>query len=122
MLKKYKKDIILITCIVVIAVIFFLVINFTKQNGKYVVVIYNQTEVARYNLDDDIEITLSYIEGSYNMLVIKDGYAFIKEASCPDKLCTKYGKISKTGESITCLPNKLVVKIIGEDNEVDVNT
>ncbi len=41
------------------------------------------------------------------------------KADCPDKLCVKQGKISKSGESIICLPHKVVVKISAEERESD---
>ena len=64
-----------------------------------------------------------------NMLVIKDGHASIKNADCPDGLCIKQGSISKSNESIICLPNKLVVRIVedkassskDEDNDTGVD-
>ena len=42
--------------------------------------------------------------------------AWLVDADCPDKLCVHQGKIDKTGEVITCLPNKLTVTVIGADS------
>ena len=42
------------------------------------------------------------------------------DANCPDKLCVKQGKISKDGETITCLPNKVTVTVYGEDDFVEL--
>ena len=45
------------------------------------------------------------------------------DADCPDKLCVKTGRISKTGETIVCLPHRVVVEIIGaaaDDSGVDL--
>jgi hypothetical protein len=42
------------------------------------------------------------------------------DADCPDKLCEKQGKISKNGQSIICLPNKIVIKI-NSDTDTDVD-
>ena len=42
------------------------------------------------------------------------------EASCPDKLCVKHNKIHYNYESITCLPNRVYVRIVGgEESELD---
>ena len=49
-----------------------------------------------------------------NILVIKNGSAYVSEADCPDKICTAHRAISKTGESIVCLPHKLVLTIESE--------
>ena len=55
-----------------------------------------------------------------NLLVIKDGKADVTEADCPDKLCVHQKAISKTNETIVCLPNKVVVQVIGAgESELD---
>ena len=55
--------------------------------------------------------------GGTNRLVIKDGAVHMEEASCPDKVCIKQGTISKTGQSIVCLPNRVIVTITGTDSQ-----
>ncbi|HBE87040.1 MAG TPA: hypothetical protein DDW53_19330, partial [Lachnoclostridium sp.] len=42
-------------------------------------------------------------------------YASITEASCPDKVCVRTGKIHRSGELIVCLPNRVVITIEGEE-------
>ena len=80
----------------------------------------NGVEAARYPLDTDAEIRLESENGGYNILVIKDGKADVTEASCPDKICVNQHAVSKTGEAITCLPNKTVIEIVGGEQEVDI--
>ena len=120
MMKKHRLDFIIIGSIVLFAFICVLVIKLTQKEGKYVVVIYNQTEQGRYRLQEDIEVKLSFSDDKYNILVIKDGKASIKSASCPDQICVRQKGISKVGETITCLPNKTVIKIVGDNSEVDL--
>lgn len=57
----------------------------------------------------------------YNLIEIGDGKVRVIEADCPDKLDVKQGYISKPGEVIVCLPNRLVIEIKGEkkDKEID---
>ena len=58
--------------------------------------------------------------GGYNILVIKNGKADVIEASCPDHVCVDQRAISKTGEAITCLPNKTVITVEGQgEAEID---
>ena len=47
----------------------------------------------------------------YNVVVISSGTVSVTEASCKNQVCVKHGKISSPGESIVCLPNRLVVRI-----------
>ncbi|MBQ9272960.1 MAG: NusG domain II-containing protein [Mogibacterium sp.] len=47
----------------------------------------------------------------YNVVEISGGTVSVTEASCKNQVCVKHGAISGTGESIVCLPNRLVVRI-----------
>jgi len=68
-----------------------------KQNNK---VLYNQSVNKNHIFDTGT-----------NTVVIKDGEVFVEKATCKNQVCVKSGKISKKGESIICLPNKVVVEI-----------
>lgn len=46
-----------------------------------------------------------------NTVVIKNGVVYMESASCKNQICVSTGKISKKGESIVCLPNKVTVEI-----------
>ena len=85
----------------------------TKTEGGTVVIMMDGREYARYPLNKDAEIPINSGNG-FNLLVIKDGIATIKEASCPDKLCVRQPDIAYNGETLVCLPNKITVKIISE--------
>ena len=52
---------------------------------------------------------------------ISGGAAYVLKSECKGQDCAKAGKISKVGEMIVCLPNKVVIKILG-DGEVDYIT
>ena len=56
--------------------------------------------------------------GTNTICITKDG-VYMKDASCPDMLCIKSGKINKPGQSIGCLPNKIMVEIVGVKKDVD---
>ena len=115
-----KRDIIFICSIVAVALVLLAVFFLLREDGSYVVVRVDGEEVARYYLDHDGEYALN---GGTNILKIEDGEAWIIEADCPQisgKKCTAQGKISKTGEVITCLPNKLTVTVYGEDGDAEL--
>ena len=46
-------------------------------------------------------------------MVIDGGEAYVKDASCADKVCEHTGRISRVNQSIVCLPGGVVVKIVG---------
>ena len=64
-----------------------------------------------YSLFQNGVYWLEWENGSYNVLTIQDGNAFISEASCPDLLCVKEYAISRTKERIVCLPNRVEIFI-----------
>ena len=118
MSKKIIKDILLIAVLLAIGVSAYLIIESTREDGAYAKVTVNGELVAEYSLFEDGEYVLN---GGTNILVISNGRASIKDASCPDGLCAKIGKISRSGERIVCLPNRVMVEIIGKDDGIFIN-
>lgn len=57
----------------------------------------------------------------HSVVEFNNGSVRIKEAGCPDKVCVRTGWISKPGDMIVCLPYKIIVKISGERQDIDVN-
>ena len=45
----------------------------------------------------------------------RDGKAAITHANCPNHICVRMGWRSKAGEIIVCVPNKVVVRIVGDE-------
>jgi len=118
--KKVRNDIILAIAVLVAAAGIWLGTELLKEDGAFAVVTVKGIETARYPLDTDAEIRLESENGGYNILIIKNGKADITDASCPDHVCVDQRAIGKTGEAITCLPNKTVITIEGpEEAEVD---
>ena len=112
-----KRDIILIASILAVAIALFLIVELTKEEGAGVTVKVDGVQVAEYSLSADGTYPLN---GGTNILVIENGKAYLSDANCPDKLCVHQGKISMTGETITCLPNKLTVSVFGAEQSVDL--
>ena len=89
-----------------------------REEGAVAVVSVDGEEVARYPLDTPTEVPLQGT-GGWNLLVIEDGCAYIREADCPDKVCVRTGKIRYAGETIVCLPHRLMIRIAGGEGGVD---
>lgn len=49
----------------------------------------------------------------YNIVEISGGRVSVSESSCKNQVCVRHGSISGPGQSIVCLPNRLVVSIEG---------
>ncbi|MGM9973134.1 MAG: NusG domain II-containing protein [Clostridiaceae bacterium] len=54
-----------------------------------------------------------HTEQGFNVIEIKGDSIAIIDADCNDKLCLEFGHITNSGESIICLPHKLMIEIKG---------
>lgn len=116
--RSTRYDILLISVLLCLSLIIGLVVFLTRREGAYVVIEINGKETAKYSLSIDGEYS---INGGTNILVVKDGEAYLTYADCPDKTCVKTGKIKHVGESIICLPNRVAITIKGNTEDgVDI--
>ena len=121
--KKRKHDIILGLILLSVASILFVMdlTHVSSDTGnKKVVVSVDGKKIAEYPLKIDATYELSGSHLGTNTLVIKSETAYISEANCPDKQCMKQGKISRAGEMLVCLPNRVVVKIVDSKKDEPV--
>lgn len=115
--KKYLADACLIGLLLLIALVLLLAFRLGSGSGAWAVVRVNGEEVARYSLSENGVYPLN---GGSNTLVIQDEQAWLCDADCPDKLCVKQGKISYSGQCITCLPNRLTVTLEGTGESIEL--
>lgn len=67
---------------------------------------------GEYDLSADQSIDIAGADGRVtNRLVIEKGQARMEWADCPDQICVEHAVISKGGQSIVCLPNRVTVEI-----------
>lgn len=115
-----KNDLILMIVIVALGVGAILAIHFTKESGSKVRVTLKQEELKTFKLKENTIYTVEGENGAWNTFEIKDGYVDMIDASCPDKLCVAQKSIHYNHETIVCLPNQVVLEIVGgEENAVD---
>lgn len=88
-----------------------------SENGSAITVTVDGQLYGTYTLSEPREIPIRLDGGISNVIVIEDGSAFMKDADCPDKLCMRQGAISRDGQTIVCLPHKLVVEVTGGEKE-----
>ena len=124
--KTKKNDILLIGVILVLALAAYVGVSIFQDATTYnaeALVLIDGEEYGRFPLDIDVVERIELPDGSYNVLVIEEGKADVTEASCPDGICVNHRAVSRQKQSITCLPNKLVVEIRnGEESDVDAIT
>lgn len=86
-----------------------------KEDGAYVLVTTDGEAYGTYSLEEEQEIPIIQDGVTTNVLIIENGFADMTEADCPDKLCVHQKAISKNNETIVCLPNKVVVQVMGSE-------
>lgn len=110
-----KREIILVAVVLLAALFLFLYNkNIHQSPAALVEISIDGTVVKTFDLNQNQEYLIESSTGGTNLLIIKDGEAWISEASCPDKVCVHQGKISHDGELIVCLPNLMIARISGE--------
>lgn len=70
--------------------------------------------VKTIDLSKDQEITICGARSGTNTLIVQNGEIWCEDASCPDHVCVHQGKQSMDGSLIVCLPNLMIVQVIGE--------
>ncbi|MCI5648276.1 MAG: NusG domain II-containing protein [Fusicatenibacter sp.] len=115
--QKKRNDILLIFAVLITAGILMLVGNIQKKPGNQVQIKVDGEVFGVYSLSVNQEIKI----GNGNVCRISDGQVSMERADCPDQICVKTGAISHTGESIVCLPHRVVIEVIREnpDDSVD---
>lgn len=107
--RQRKNDLLLAGGVAFVAVIGLGALFLLRQPGASVVIYSDGVRQESFLLSQDTDV---WVNGS-NHLIITGGRARITEADCPDGLCVRQHAIENQGESIICLPNKLVVTIEG---------
>ena len=116
-LKKFSFDIMLISILVISLISWLVVWGITANNkNRKAVIIHDDEVIMELDLSVDKEIELYELENGktleYRMIIIvKDNKIWVEENECPNHDCIKEGKKSKVGDTIICLPNKIIIRI-----------
>lgn len=111
-IKKYKKDIQLIGAILGVQLAFLVIflIFFYSDEILCVKVTYDGEVIRTYDyygyVTDKIEL-----DGNYNTIEIYEGLVRVTESNCDNQVCVEHEPIYQNGQSIICMPHKLVVQI-----------
>lgn len=125
-MKQYirKADIILLIILIIIGVASTIFVVQSKSGGDTVIIESNGKLYGKYSLYEHHEITVEAQDKahSHNVVIIDNGKVFVAESSCQNQVCVQHRAINRTGESIICLPNRLVVRIEGKGGGYDTIT
>ena len=119
-----KIDWIIIIFLLILSLIIFLFFKSSIVNtaDRLLIIQSDSTLYATYNLDllkENIELDVNNPKGDFKVLVSRD-MVCVLESGCDDKICNK-NIIKNPGESIVCVPYKILIKIVSDKN-IDVDS
>ena len=114
------QDIILGAVLICASVLWLILPTGAGAEGASAAVVYHDGRaVAELPLDRRGSRSFSFKSGTISVEAVPGRGVRISQSNCPAKVCVHTGWIKKPGETIACLPNKLLVEIKGEKQEYD---
>jgi hypothetical protein len=95
----------------------FLAKNVFASEGSLVIVELQGAAVFKSDLAENRKLIVNGAHGEVRIQV-NGGKVAVVEAQCPNKICVRMGWRSLAGESIICVPNRVLVKILGDQSDV----
>ena len=75
--------------------------------------------VKRVQLGAGYQDTIT-IEGAVtNVIEITENSVYFSHSDCPDQVCVRTGKLTRAGQIAVCLPNRVIVRLVGAQDEID---
>ena len=111
-LSEKERLLVLIGVVVILVVGLALMVQHQKTPGQAVEVWSDGQLLYTLPLDQDTTVVVRTKQGE-NTICVEAGTARVDHADCPDGTCVKQGK--RQSGQIVCLPNRLVLKFIGEE-------
>jgi hypothetical protein len=114
-------DIFIIALLIALSFLPVIVFSYQQENAtpnKEAVLRVDGNEIKTFPLvagNKNYTYTYEDAHGDYNLIEIDGDKIRIKEADCDDQICVRRGWASKNGETIVCLPHKLVIEVRSTD-------
>ena len=117
--RKNRNDVLFIAVLLLIVVLAGAAFFFLRGEGDSVTVSVDGKHYGTYPLHADLTLSIRTGEegDQENLLVIRDGHAYVESATCPDGICAAHKPISREGESIVCLPHRVVITVHTTDGD-----
>lgn len=116
-ISRLRNDVLLIAALLLLSAVGIVYLFVFRPGGDTVKVTVDGELYGIYSLSEPRteEIRGGEDGGQINRLIIRDGKAYMESATCPDGICVSHRPIFRNGESIICLPNRVVVTVITEN-------
>lgn len=110
-----RKDLFLFSLIFSIIVLFYLFSRLQTVKGDTVIIQVDDKKFLKVSLSENGIVRVPGPLG-ISIVEIKNGKVKMLSSPCLDKLCIREGYISKPGQIIVCVPNRIILKIEGRAN------
>ncbi len=117
---RMNPDRVLLLALAAAGAVIALLVWLHREPGAQVRVLVDNEETAVFSLSEDTEYEIRSPYG-VNRLEISGGRARLTDADCPDRLCVKQGAVRYAGDSIICLPHRVVVEITGGGDDLELD-
>ena len=118
-MKITRADKILIACLLALNIALFAWMDFSQRAGSWVVIEVDHKEVEHLPLSENRIVHVTGPIGETEV-EIKDGKARVLKSPCNRKLCIKSGYIQYADRFAACLPNRVIVRVLGStDRGID---
>lgn len=116
-----KTDVMLLAVILALGVIGILILIGNRDAGACVSITENGEVIGIYALDKDCDVLIETEDGGSNLLRIAEGKASVVSADCHNQDCVEHKAVSQSGESIICLPHKIVITVYSTSDDKDMD-
>ena len=113
-----KADIVLFICLLLMGLALSAWSFAAGGTGQQAVVTVDGQHYGTYSLFENQTIEIQK-NNHLNKITIKDGTVQMTYSDCHNQVCVKDGKVRMANQSIVCLPNKVMVEIVGGEGELD---
>jgi hypothetical protein len=113
-MRATKADKLIILILFTLTIFSYNVNSHLNQSGENALLYIDGSLAYKIALSSDKEYEITVPNGEA-VINVTDGKLFITSAPCPRKICVNGSPISKRGESLICVPNRMFIKIDGKE-------
>lgn len=113
-----KADMVLAVFLLLSGLLTSFVLSSGSETGQTVEITIKGKRYASYDLIEDHSIVINK-KDRINKINIKGGKVAMTFSNCKGKDCVNQGQISKTSQSIACLPHQVLIEIKGKNPDYD---
>lgn len=113
-----KLDIVLIISLILFSLIFVVkdVFFAPKTSDTYIAISVDGKAYKDLEFKEETYIFPLKTQFGFNKIEVAKDYVRVLEADCPNKLDVLQGKIKNVGQSIVCIPNRMIIEIKSKNN------